>query len=777
MLGSYRVERLLGRGGMGAVFLAYDTTLHRQVAVKVIAHSPDSANVDTRVLREARNAAALNHPHICTILEVGHAAAVSFIAMEYVAGRSLRDVIDRGALPLPDVLRFGMQAADALAYAHANGVIHRDFKAANVIVDDDNRLRVVDFGLAHRDDAATPNMTTMSSLVPPGVAAGTPYAMAPEQIRGEPADARTDVWALGVLLYEMGAGRAPFSAATVPELYSAVLANAPTPLPNSVPAGLRMVIERCLQKEPGGRYQTASEARSALESISTGTAGATIWAYRVRRSPGWALIAALLVIAAIAVGADLGGLREWRLGRTAGPSIKLAVLPFQNLTGDPDQEYFSDGLTDEMIMQLGQLQPARLSVIARTSSMRYKRRDVPMDQIARELGVGYILEGSARREGNRIRINATLVDVSNQTQRWSETFDRELSNILGLQSDIASGVARALALRLLPGQQNRLASARPVNPEAYEAYLKGRVHWQTLAPTEIDTAMKYFELAVEKDPNYAAPYLGMGTVYGLRCTSGRMRCTEALPKWKQLVLRAQELDPDLAQVRSHLAAIAYYVDWDWAAADREFKQAIAQDAADPDTRMWYANYLLNVAGRIDEGLAQARRAVDLDPQNALYQARLGLALIDGHHDDEAIAVLQGVVKANPNMRQAQGNLVWALAVKGMYREALAHMAQNQPSNPEIAAAGRESDALVGFRRAARLRPDGMVRQAQTSYVDPGGIGAAYARAYEASLALDWLEKAYDDHEVVMVDLKARTFEILHGEPRYDALLRRMKLTN
>ena len=785
MLGNYRVERLLGRGGMGGVFLAYDTTLHRQVAVKVIDPRPDSTSVDTRLLREARNAAGLNHPHICTVLEVGHAAAGSFIAMEYVPGQSLREMLDRGPLSLADVLQYGIQAADALAYAHSRGVVHRDFKAANAIVGEDGRLKIVDFGLARRDDATMGNATTMVSLVPAGVLAGTPYAMAPEQIRGEPADARTDIWALGVLLYEMAAGQAPFGGGTVAEVYSSILTNAAAPLSTAVPVALRAVIDRCLEKDRARRYQAAAEVRSALESIAAGTASATsVWRYRLRRSRWLTSVAAVLIVALAMVGTNAGGIRDWLFSARAESPVKLAVLPFENLTGDPEQEYFTDGLTDEMITQLGHLQPRRLSVIARTSSMRYKRRDTSMNDIARELGVDYIMEGSARRDGNRIRINATLVDVRSQTQRWSESFDRELSNILGLQSEIASGVARTLALRLLPADESRLATKRAVNPEAYEAYLKGRFHWQTLVPTELDVAMNYFGVAVQKDPAYAAPYIGMGTVYGLFCTNGRMRCVEALPKWKELVLKAKALDPDFPQVQSHLAATAYYVDWDWAAADREFKRAIELDATDPDTRMWYANFLVNVAGRIDEGIAQARRAVELDPQNALYRVRLGVALFDGRHDDESIAVLQQVLKSDPNMRQAQGNLVSALAAKGMYKEAVAQMAQNQPNNPDFAAALRERDAETAYRRAARIRPDAMVRQAETAaasgafgYVQPGGIGAAYARARETTLALDWLEKAYPGHETVMVDLRSRIFDVLRGEPRYEALLRRMNLAN
>jgi serine/threonine protein kinase len=283
-LGSYRIERVLGRGGMGAVFLAYDTRLHRQVALKVMDGPADSDTSRIRLLREARNAAALNHPNICTIYEVGEANGSAFIAMEYVEGRSLRDQLDAGAMLLEDVFRCGLQAADALGYAHDHGVIHRDFKAANAILTETGRLKIVDFGLARRGDAVMAGATTIASLVPAGAAAGTPYAMAPEQVRGEATDARTDIWALGVLLCEMASGAKPFDAATIPELFSSILRDSPADLPHAVPVEMRAVIARCLEKEPARRYQHTGEVRAALDAIQAGTVAPWVaWRYHLSR--------------------------------------------------------------------------------------------------------------------------------------------------------------------------------------------------------------------------------------------------------------------------------------------------------------------------------------------------------------------------------------------------------------------------------------------------------------------------------------------------------------
>jgi eukaryotic-like serine/threonine-protein kinase len=773
-LGTYRLERLLGRGGTGAVFLAYDTRLHRQVALKVLENEPDDSTSAARLLREARNAAALNHPHICAVHELGESGGAPYIAMEFVGGRSLRERIDSGALTVKEAVRLGIQAADALDYAHARGVVHRDFKAANVIVDDDGRLKVIDFGLARRDQARLAETPTMSSVVPAGMVAGTPYAMAPEQVRAEAADSRTDIWALGVLLYEMAAGAAPFKEPTVAALFSAILTRPPAPLPGTVPASLRAVIERCLEKDPANRFQSAGNVRLALERIDAGLVPPWVtWAYHLRRRPIRTATAAIALAVVVLVALNVGGARDRLLG-AGDHRIKLAVLPFENLTGSADQEYFSDGLTDEMIMQLGRLQPQQLSVIARTSSMRYKQRHVPIDQIARELGVDYVMEGSARREGNRVRINATLIKARGQSRLWEQTFERELSNILALQSDVASGVARALVLKLLPADQARLAAARPVNPDAYEAYLKGRFQWQTLRPQAIEAAMTYFELAVQKDSNYAAPWTGMGTVWGLRCTNGRVRCRDALARWKESIDKARALDSASLEVQSHKAAIAYFVDWDWAAADREFKRAIDLGSTNPDTYMWYADFLGNVAGRRGEAIAQARRAVAMDPQNSLYKIRLAVALMDARREDDGIAVLRQILKDDPTARPASINLTYALARQGKANEAFQLMQAGNANNPGVLEALKRAFAEGGLPRAIRVRADRMAEEARRSYVSPAGIAAQYARAGEKTLALDWLEKAYDEHEPIMTGLNGREWDAMRDEPRFAVMVRRMK---
>jgi len=778
-LGSYRIERLLGHGGMGAVFLAYDTTLHRQVALKVMQGSADSETSGTRLLREARNAAALNHPNICTIHEVGDASGSAFIAMEYVEGRSLRDRLDEGPLPLEEAVGYGMQAADALAYAHDHGVVHRDFKAANAIVTAAGRLKVVDFGLARRGDALIADVTTMASLVPAGAAAGTPYAMAPEQVRGESTDPRTDIWALGVLLYEMVTGAQPFTAATVPELFSSILRDAPAPMPATVPFAMRALLERCLDKEPERRYPRADEVRVALEAIQSGTMAPWVtWRYYLSRRRLMISGAALVGIGAAAVALNVGDVRERLVGTPLDTTqIKLAVLPFENLTGDPEQEYFSDGLTEEMITQLGRLHPQGLSVIARTSSMRYKNRDTPVDEIGRELGVDYVLEGSARREGSRVRINATLIRVRDQTQRWADSFERELTSVLVLQSDVARGVAKSLALTLLPTEQAHLADARPVNPEAYEAYLKGISHQSKLTRPDLDTAEKYFELALSKDPGYALAYAGLSGVWSGRQQMQFVASSEAAPRLKAAAVKALELNGALPEVRHRLAIQYAWTDWNWVAAEPEFQRAIELGPNLVEARAMYSHYLYMMK-RPGEARAQIERAMELDPLSDYVQSFYAVTLGFEHRFDEAATQLRNVLKTNPGSPMANTNLSDDLHLMHRYDDALVAEKARWAArgDREIEEALTRGYAKGGYRGAMRQEADVLAARSRVARIQSITVAKLYVRAGQTDRALDWLEKAFEARDPNMPYIGvAPIWDDLRGDPRFQNLLRRMNL--
>jgi serine/threonine protein kinase/tetratricopeptide (TPR) repeat protein len=762
---------------MGVVFLAHDATLHRQVALKLLESPPDDVTARTRLLREARSAAALNHPSICTVYEVAESDGCAFIAMEYVDGRPLSDRLSEAPLPVHEALRYGIEAADALAYAHDHGVVHRDLKAANAIVTTTGRLKLVDFGLARREDALLADATTMASVAPTGVAVGTPYAMAPEQVRGSALDARIDIWALGVLLHEMVSGTKPFTAATTPELFSAILRDAPAPLPDAIPRALRSVIERCLEKEPERRYQSAHEVRRALEAILGGTIRPWAnWRTPLRRHPQIAAAIAALAFVAVLVGTNAGGVRERLRGspQTVDP-IKLAVLPFENLTGDPEQEYFSDGLTEEMIAELGGLNPERLSVVARTSSMRYKHSDKSLDQIGRELAAGYVLEGSARREGERVRVTATLVRTHDQTRQWSQSFDREAAGILTLQSDVARGVATALAVRLLPGSQTRLDRERRVNPEAFEAYLKGAQSTYGMTRQSLETALGYFESARLKDPQYAPAYAGIAVTWVSRVAGGFVAPMEGTPTAKAAALKALELDDSLPIVHHALADVAM-LEWNWQLAEQEYQKAIELNPSFPDSASLYG-MLLVLLGRYDEGLAQGRRAIELDPLNGFYPIMYASGLHLARRYDDAIVNVRAGLRSLPDLPMAHCFLWFTLHAKGSSgREALTEakgcFAQY---DSEVQAALDRGYAEGGYRR-------GIIRATETItsqgiYASPVDIATFYLMAGDNERALEWLSRAVDIRDPNVGFVRDPNFDPLRGDLRFQALVRRIGLPN
>jgi len=776
-LGNYLIERHIGRGGMGIVCLAYDTRLHRRVALKLLNSSADGETARARLLHEARNAAALNHPGICTIHEVGESDRSAFIAMEYVDGRPITDRLGERPLPIDQVLRYGIQAADALAYAHDHGVIHRDFKAANVMITATGSLKIVDFGLARRTDTPNANASTIGSLAPAGVAVGTPYAMAPEQVRGSRVNTPADVWAFGVLLYEMATGAKPFDAPTTAELFSSILRDAPAPLPDSVPAGLKALIARCLQKEPEHRYQHAREVRMALEAIETGSplsAPARVAAMGRRR---WLQLGTSAVVAAGAalVGFDAGGMRAHLLGRPS--AVKLAVLPFENLTGDATQEYFSDGLTEEMIAQLGRLGPQHLAVIARTSAMQYKKTAKPNDRIGGELGVDYILEGSTRREGSRVRITAQLIRVRDQTQLWADSFERELSGILAVQSDVTRGVARSLAIALLPTDETRLANVQPVNPEAYEEYLKGREHVYKVTRPDLDTALQYFERALQKDPNYALAYTGVSAVWSARQQFRFAPPREAAPKAKAAASKALALDGSLPEAHFRLGVLNFSTDWDWSAAEREFERAIELNPNFPDARSTYS-HLLSIMKRPAEAMKQAERALQLDPFNSLFTAFYGTLLNQMHRYDDAIAQYDKVLRAVPNHTMALNGRRQALYQKHLYKEALEaeRAVWAAMSDAEMVTALDRGYGEAGYVGAWRSAADVLAARSRAARVAPLDVWSLYLRAGDNDRALEWLEEGFQTREPNMIYIGVGPiYDGLRGDSRFQSLLRRMNL--
>ena len=786
-LGAFEIVSLLGAGGMGEVYRARDLRLDRDVALKVL---PAAALADetarARLLHEARLASRLNHPSVCTIHEVGEAEGQLYVAMELVDGEPLSGLTAGRALPAERVVRYGRQVADALAHAHERGIIHRDLKSANVVITADGRAKVLDFGLAKRiagEGWATATTDTQPAFTVPGMVAGTPAYMAPEQLRGMPADVRSDIWALGVVLFESAAGARPFRGGTGFEVTSAILGQAPPPLPASVPAPLAAVIARCLEKDPERRYQRADEVRAALDELQPAGMGPrppVMPAPPRRFGPvrsALAVLAAVAVLVTAMVAFDIGGARSRLRGGAAVPerAVRLAVLPIVNLTGDQEQEYLTDGLTEELIAQLGSMHPQGLSVIARGSVMRYKQGNTPVDQIGRELRVAYVLEGSARREGGRIRITAELIDARDQSQRWARAYERELTGVLALQRDVARDVAGALALKLLPAEQARLADVRAVNPEAYEAWLKGTQARQSLTQGTLDAAERYYKLALEKDPSYAAAWAGIARVWTGRQQMGLAPPREAWRESRAAALRALELDGNEWEAHRALAGILTWGDWDWPAAERKWSHLLALNPNNVEALQGYSHFLMNV-GRPREAMARIERALEIDPLSVRTQSFYATDLVYARRYEEAIAAARAALRLQADAPVARNALYRALVLTGRLDEALAMDREQCAGDRELAAALERGAAESGYAGAQRR----LAAAWSERYETPGGpsaIGVANRWLYggDRDRTMQWLERAYEDRDGNMPYITEPIYDSLRADPRFQDLLRRMNL--
>jgi TolB-like protein/protein involved in temperature-dependent protein secretion/predicted Ser/Thr protein kinase len=798
-LGHYRIAEKIGAGGMGEVYRAHDEHLSRDVAIKVL---PSGTLSDQSARRHFRNEALalskLNHPGIATIYDFDTQDGVDFLVMEYIPGIMLSEKLAGRPLTEKEVIALGTQLAEALAAAHAEGVVHRDLKPGNLRLTGDGRLKILDFGLAKLGLPVIPGAATESLDQTLAMSGTLPY-MAPEQLLGKEADARTDIHAAGAVLYEMATGQRPFGKLESAQLITAILQQAPAPpgqLNPRVPAELERLIGKCLEKEPENRYQSAKELAVDLRRLGTPSSVTASWRVveRPRSRLGRKVVLGLtgvLVVTALLLGLNaMNGWRERLLGKEAGAGIhSLAVLPLVNLSGDPEQEYFADGMTEELITDLSKI--GSLKVISRTSVMQYKNARKPLPQIGRELGVEGVIEGSVQRVGDRVRISAQLIYAPGDTHLWAESYDRDLHDVLKLQGEVAQVIANEVNARVSPKEQARLADKRPIDPEAYQAYLQGRYYWNKRTEEDIRKAIGYFQQAVNKDPNYALAYAGLADSYLILSLYSSAPWRETYRQAKAAATKALEIDDTLAEAHATLASTRAGEDWDLEGALTELAQAIQLNPNYATGHQWYAEYLI-CSGDVDKAIAEIRRAQELDPLSLVINSTYGRILFQARRYDGALAQAQKTLEMDANFYPGHQLLAEVYEQRGMFEEAITEGQRAATLAGESAEeAGRRAlllrsayarNGTKGYweqrlqlaMEDARQSKDLPYELADSS---PYPLAVLNARVGRNEAAVALLQKAFNEFDFGLYYLKtAPALDGLRSDPRVASLMLRIGVT-
>ncbi|HEY3123969.1 MAG TPA: protein kinase [Thermoanaerobaculia bacterium] len=785
-LGPYEILSPLGAGGMGEVYRARDTRLQREVAVKVL---PAGFSADADRLRrfeqEARAASALNHPNILTIHDIGTVGRAPYVVSELLEGETLRQRLSEGSLSARKAVEYGIQIANGLAAAHEKGIVHRDLKPENLFVTADGRVKILDFGLAKLTRPEVPStplteVPTSPAETDAGVVLGTVGYMSPEQVRGQPADQRSDIFSFGAILYEMLTGQRAFRGISAADTMSAILKEEPehSRVGSDVSPSLEHILRRCLEKSPGERFQSARDLAFALQETSSASASqpASLPVPR-SRSVLWLAPLGLLILLAALVAVNVGGLRERLFGRGKPARIQsLAVLPLENLSRDPEQEYFADGMTEELIADLGKIRALR--VISRTSAMRYKGTKKSLPEIARELDVDALVEGSVLRSGDRVRITTQLIHAATDRHLWSESYERDLRDVLALQSEVARSIAREIKIAVTLQEQVRLAQVHPVDPEAHQLYLKGRYYLVKNTQEAAQKALQYMKQSIDKDPAYAVAYAGLANTYvGLGYTGiDALPPREAMPSAKAAALKALELDDTLAEAHTNLGLVRWAYDWDWPAAEKDLKRAIELNPGYATAHLRYANYLCSL-GRFDEAVAEDKRALELDPLSLIMNHGQAWPYHLSRRYDQAIEKYRKTLEMEPNFPRTHLRLGEVYAAKGMYREAIAEYQKFSSlgggSTMAVALIGN-ARALSGERQEALRALEELTAASKRRYVPSFHFALVYAGLGDKDQAFAWLDRAYEERSQFLVELKFEPIlDPLRSDPRFEELVRRV----
>ena len=795
----YRIIKKLGAGGMGEVYLALDTKLDRKVAIKVL--PPDflaDENLKKRLIREAQAAAKLDHPNICAIYDVNEADSFTFIVMQYIEGETLGEKMERKPLGVSTALAIAEQAAEGLAEAHAHGIVHRDIKPQNLIITPRGQLKILDFGLAkqmHSSDSVDVEASTATLLSTPGHVVGTVPYMSPEQLRSEPLDASSDIFSLGVALYEMLAGKHPFKDKSAAVTMSRILLGEPIPTEQfqaQVSPELQTLLSKMLCKDKAARYQNAHDLLTDLKQLPTklsandAQADATttkqvspitqkeILAGRIlsKAHHKWAILAAGLALILLVVAIS-------QLVSTEHLD-SLAILPFSYVSSDPqlianpDREYLSDGLTESIINNLSQL--ANLKVIARSSVFRYKGSDLDVQAIGRELNVRAVLTGQIIQEGNELTINVALMDVQGNRSIWGDKYQRKTADIQTVQKEIARNVSEKLRLKLTGADQTQLAKTYTESGEAYEAYLKGRYHWNKRTDEGFKQATNFFQEAIDKDPTYALAYTGLADCYTLRSDYGFLAPKEGYALAKGAVTLALKYDDGLAEAHTSLASIKAVTDWDWQGAENEYRKALELNPKYPTAHHWYAAQLL-LQGRLDQALQEIKTAQQLDPLSLGINKDFAVILLYARDYDKALEQCRKTLEIEPHFGAMFTYIAQIYELQQKYPEATAELEKAHASAPEdveITYALGQAYALMG-RKDEALKISNELNQPGKNNLRKEAA-YLYALLGEKEQAVAILQKAAEDHYMPVAELKMDPrLDELRKDPRVVELLQKIGL--